>query len=176
MRSGGPFWSHQLTPKDALELSATYSRFDRRSGPDLKTDTAGGGAKLSHKFTPRLDGFVNAGGRYTRTTEDVFNGVTFVSRTDESAGVSAGGILVAGFERDMTMYLYKAEAGADGRQGVGPRRGEPPLRKGGSVAACEVWRRPVASRQGLSMPRRDAAKRLEWVARVSVGVDKCGVV
>jgi hypothetical protein len=104
--SAGPFWSHQLTQKDAIKLSATYSRFERRSGLDLKSDTASGSAELSHRFTPRLDGFVNAGGNYVRTMEDVFNGVTIVSRTDESAGVSAGAGLTLKSDRASVTAAY----------------------------------------------------------------------
>lgn len=112
--SGGPFWSHQLTQKDTIELSGTYSRFERRTGLDLKSDTAAGSAKLSHKFTPRLDGFMNAGGRYVRTMEDVFNGVSIVSRTDESAGFSAGAGLTLKSERASVTATYTRSASPSG--------------------------------------------------------------
>ena len=112
--SGGPFWSHQLTEKDSVELSGSYSRFERRSGPDLKSDTASGGARFSHRFTPRLDGFVNAGGRYTRTREDVVVGATTVSRTDESAGISAGAGLTLKSERASITAAYERSLSPSG--------------------------------------------------------------
>ncbi len=115
--SGGPFWSHQLTEKNTVEFSGSYSRFDRLTGLDLKSDTAGGNAKFSHIFSPRLDGFVNLGGTYVHTKEDVDTGTGTVSRTDNSVGFTGGAGATLKSDRASVTAVYSRSMfpSSDGR-------------------------------------------------------------
>lgn len=96
---GGPVFSYVLTEKDSMQLSGTYTRYDRLSGLSLSSDLFSGTGTWTHVFTPQFSGSLTAGANYVRTDEDVQSGGSVVSTTSDNVGYDAGATITYTEER-----------------------------------------------------------------------------
>lgn len=87
---GGPFVSFRLTEKDTLQLTGTYTRYDRLTGDDLQSDMFVGNAIWSRAFTPQISASLRAGANYVTTDEDFTVGGTTVTTSDDNVGYDGG--------------------------------------------------------------------------------------
>lgn len=96
---GGPFVSFQLTERDSLYLTGTYSRYDRLTGDNLESDLFVGNAVWNRIFTPQISASLRAGANYVSTDEDVTVGGTTVSTSDDNVGYDGGASITYTEER-----------------------------------------------------------------------------
>ena len=96
---GGPYVSFQLTEKDTLYLTGTYTRYDRLTGDDLQSDLFVGNAVWTRAFTPQISASLRGGANYVSTDEDVTIGGTTVSTSDDNIGYDGGASITYTEER-----------------------------------------------------------------------------
>jgi hypothetical protein len=96
---GGPYVSFQLTEKDTLYLTGTYTRYDRLTGDNLESDLFVGNAVWTRLFTPQISASLRAGANYVSTDEDVTVGGTTVSTSDDNVGYDGGASITYTEER-----------------------------------------------------------------------------
>jgi hypothetical protein len=87
--SAGPFVNFVLSEQDSLQLTTTYSRYERLSGDNLESDLFVGRATWTRRLTEQFSGSLGGGANYIMTDEDVTVGGTTVTESENEIGYNA---------------------------------------------------------------------------------------
>ena len=113
--SAGAFFGRQMSEKDTLEVSSTYTRFETTSGLDNTSNAVAGSVSWTHVFTPRAQLSGNVGVNHVWVDEDVDRGGTIVNETDSRTGAQGGAVFSWRHERGKIDTSFQSGLQPSGR-------------------------------------------------------------